>query len=56
VFDDLAKAREGFVLASDLHLVYQVTPIYVELEPDWSLFYKKFVELSPMDQVSKRFC
>ncbi|KAI5071714.1 hypothetical protein GOP47_0013965 [Adiantum capillus-veneris] len=50
VFEDLAKAREGFVLASDLHLLYQVTPIYVELEPDWSLYYKKFVELSQMDQ------
>ncbi|BBN13748.1 DNA polymerase theta [Marchantia polymorpha subsp. ruderalis] len=50
VFEDLAKAREGFVLASDLHLVYQVTPIYVELEPDWSLFYSKFVELSHLEQ------
>ncbi|KAL3675819.1 hypothetical protein R1sor_025767 [Riccia sorocarpa] len=48
--DDLAKAREGFVLASDLHLVYQVTPIHVELEPDWSLFYQKFVELSHLEQ------
>ncbi|KAH7283331.1 hypothetical protein KP509_34G001800 [Ceratopteris richardii] len=50
VFEDLAKAREGFVLASDLHLVYQVTPIYVELEPDWGLYYKRFVELSAIDQ------
>ncbi|KAL3691255.1 hypothetical protein R1sor_004906 [Riccia sorocarpa] len=50
VFEDLAKAREGFVLASDLHLVYQVTPIHVELEPDWSLFYQKFVELSHLEQ------
>ncbi|KAL2622687.1 hypothetical protein R1flu_002892 [Riccia fluitans] len=50
VFEDLAKAREGFVLASDLHLVYQVTPIHVELEPDWSIFYQKFVELSHLEQ------
>ncbi|CAM6130031.1 unnamed protein product [Calypogeia fissa] len=50
VFEDLAKARDGFVLSSDLHLVYQVTPIYVELEPDWSLFYQKFVELSQLEQ------
>ncbi|KAI3992602.1 hypothetical protein MKX01_007924 [Papaver californicum] len=30
VLDDLSRAREGFVLASDLHLVYLVTPINVE--------------------------
>ncbi|KAJ7544985.1 hypothetical protein O6H91_09G101700 [Diphasiastrum complanatum] len=50
VFEDLAKAREGFVLASDLHLVYLVTPIYVDMEPNWALFYQRFVQLSSIDQ------
>lgn len=52
VFEDLAKAREGFVLASDLHLIYEVTPTYVDLEPDWGVFYQRYMELSPIDQVS----
>lgn len=51
VFEDLAKAREGFVLASDLHLLYEVTPTYVDLEPDWDVFYQCFLDLSPIDQV-----
>jgi len=39
------------VLASDLHLVYLSTPINVEVEPDWELYYERFMELSPIDQV-----
>ncbi|XP_073012513.1 helicase and polymerase-containing protein TEBICHI isoform X1 [Typha latifolia] len=50
VLDDLSRAREGFVLASDLHLVYLVTPINVEVEPDWELYYERFMELSILDQ------
>lgn len=50
VMNDLSRAREGFVLASDLHLVYLVTPINVEVEPDWELYYQRFVELPPLDQ------
>ncbi|GMH06994.1 hypothetical protein Nepgr_008834 [Nepenthes gracilis] len=50
VLDDLSRAREGFVLASDLHLVYLVTPTNVEVEPDWELFYERFMELSAIDQ------
>ncbi|XP_020536582.1 helicase and polymerase-containing protein TEBICHI isoform X2 [Jatropha curcas] len=50
VLDDLSRAREGFVLASDLHLVYLVTPINVEVEPDWELYYERFMELSPLDK------
>jgi len=51
VLADLSRAREGFVLASDLHLVYLVTPINVDVEPNWELFYEHFVRLSPLDQV-----
>lgn len=50
VFEDLAKAREGFVLASDLHLIYEVTPTYVDLEPDWGIFLQRYMDLSPIDQ------
>ncbi|XP_042498308.1 helicase and polymerase-containing protein TEBICHI isoform X2 [Macadamia integrifolia] len=50
VLDDLARAREGFVLASDLHVVYLVTPINVDVEPDWKLYYERFMEVSPLDQ------
>ncbi|KAL6985394.1 DNA-directed DNA polymerase [Sarracenia purpurea var. burkii] len=50
VLDDLSRAREGFVLASDLHLVYLVTPTNVEVEPDWELYYERFMELSALDQ------
>lgn len=51
MLDDLSRAREGFVLASDLHLVYLVTPINVDVEPDWELFYERFMQLSALDQV-----
>lgn len=50
VLDDLSRAREGFVLASDLHLVYLVTPTNVDVEPDWELYYGRFMELSALDQ------
>ncbi|RZC75410.1 hypothetical protein C5167_050892 [Papaver somniferum] len=50
VLDDLSRAREGFVLASDLHLVYLVTPINVDVEPDWELFYERFMQLSLLEQ------
>lgn len=50
VMENLSRAREGFILASDLHIVYLVTPINVEVEPDWKLFYERFMELSAIDQ------
>ena len=52
VLDDLLRSREGLVMASDLHLVYLVTPINVGVEPNWELYYKRFMELSPLEQVS----
>nr|CAB3461937.1 unnamed protein product [Digitaria exilis] len=50
VLDDLSRAREGFVLASDLHLVYLVTPINIDLELDWELYYERFMQLSSLEQ------
>ena len=55
VLDDLMRAREGFVLASDLHLVYLVTPINVDVEPDWELYYERYMQLSSLDQVLPLF-
>lgn len=55
MLDDLSRAREGFVLASDLHLVYLVTPTNVEVEPDWELYYERFMELSALERVSLPF-
>ncbi|CAL5386244.1 unnamed protein product [Camellia sinensis] len=55
VLDDLSRAREGFVLASDLHLVYLVTPTNVEVEPDWKLYYERFMQLSTLDQAPVLF-
>lgn len=52
MLDDLTRARDGFVLASDLHLVYLVTPTNVDVEPDWDLYYERFMELSALDQVN----
>ncbi|KAF5931235.1 hypothetical protein HYC85_032108 [Camellia sinensis] len=52
VLDDLSRAREGFVLASNLYLVYLVTPTNVEVEPDWKLYYERFMQLSTIDQLS----
>ncbi|KAL3500503.1 hypothetical protein ACH5RR_039596, partial [Cinchona calisaya] len=50
VLDDLTRARDGFVLASDLHLVYLVTPTNVDVESDWDLYYEIFMQLSALDQ------
>ncbi|KAJ9555668.1 hypothetical protein OSB04_010282 [Centaurea solstitialis] len=50
VLDDLSRAREGFVLASDLHLVYLVTPTNVDVQPDWESYYERFMQLSTLDQ------
>lgn len=55
MLDDLSRAREGFVLASDLHLVYLVTPINVDVEPDWELYYERFMQLSSLEQVYMSF-
>ena len=51
MLDDLSRAREGLVLASDLHLLYLVTPINVDVEPDWELYYERFMQLSTLDRV-----
>ncbi|XP_030850352.1 DNA polymerase theta [Strongylocentrotus purpuratus] len=39
VFAELQKARKNFVLENELHILYQVTPIYNQgFQPDWYQF------------------
>src|SRR4051812_927802 len=38
VFHELRKARKNFVLDTELHLVYQVTPIFHNIEPNWDVY------------------
>nr|XP_054753461.1 DNA polymerase theta-like [Lytechinus pictus] len=39
VFAELQKARKNFVLENELHILYQVTPIYDQgFQPDWYQF------------------
>ena len=32
---DLDQARKGFVMATDLHLTYLVTPLDNDIDPNW---------------------
>jgi hypothetical protein len=50
VRQDLLKARQGFVMASDLHLTFLVTPIRTDLELDWQRFYDLHRQLSATEQ------
>lgn len=43
------------MLASDLHLVYLVTPTNVDVQPDWELYYERFMQLPPLEQVKFYF-
>ncbi|PIK47986.1 hypothetical protein BSL78_15134 [Apostichopus japonicus] len=38
VFTELQRARKSFVLENELHILYQVTPIYDNIKPDWYQF------------------
>ncbi|XP_022111115.1 DNA polymerase theta-like [Acanthaster planci] len=50
VFSELQRARKNFVLENDLHLLYQVTPIYDQgFQPDWYQFMCTWENL-PTDQ------
>lgn len=36
---DLEKAREGFVMTTELHLTYLITPLKEDLNPNFQVFY-----------------
>eukprot|EP00761_Pharyngomonas_kirbyi_P007509 gb/GECH01007519.1/.p1 GENE.gb/GECH01007519.1/~~gb/GECH01007519.1/.p1 ORF type:complete len:1125 (+),score=246.86 gb/GECH01007519.1/:1-3375(+) len=38
VFEELSRARKNMVLDSELHMVYQVTPVFHGIYPNWNLF------------------
>ncbi|GCB66980.1 hypothetical protein scyTo_0010176, partial [Scyliorhinus torazame] len=47
IFADLQKAMKGFVLENDLHILYQVTPVYEEwVTIDWYQFFCLWEKLS----------
>ncbi|XP_064208196.1 DNA polymerase theta isoform X1 [Anguilla rostrata] len=40
IFADLQRAMKGFVLENDLHILYQITPVYAEwMTIDWYQFF-----------------
>ncbi|KAL4233021.1 hypothetical protein ACF0H5_007707 [Mactra antiquata] len=47
VFSELVKARQCFVLENELHIIYQVTPIYAQLDSiDWYQYFNIWENLS----------
>ncbi|XP_055500258.1 DNA polymerase theta [Leucoraja erinacea] len=47
IFADLQKAMKGFVLENDLHILYQITPVYEEwVTIDWYQFFCLWEKLS----------
>ncbi|KAG1702420.1 DNA polymerase theta [Nymphon striatum] len=45
VFSELQRARRSFVLENDLHIVYQVTPIYVADQINYDIDWYKFLSI-----------
>jgi DNA polymerase theta len=37
VRDDLERARQGFCMATDLHLTFLVTPVQEDVQVNWQL-------------------
>lgn len=37
---DLEKARESFVMTTELHLTYLCVPVMEDIAPDWGRFYE----------------
>ncbi|TRY99611.1 hypothetical protein DNTS_004811 [Danionella cerebrum] len=55
IFADLQRAMKGFVLENDLHILYQVTPLYVDWTTiDWYQFFCLWEQLpSAMKRVAE---
>lgn len=53
VFEELQKGRKNFVLDNELHLLFQVTPIFHTIEPNWNKFYSIYCQL---DSEMRRVC
>ncbi|KAJ1551192.1 hypothetical protein HK096_002610, partial [Nowakowskiella sp. JEL0078] len=46
VFGELQRALKSFVLEDELHIVYQVTPTYMNHEPNWNNFLNIYMLLN----------
>ncbi|XP_051955801.1 DNA polymerase theta-like [Xyrauchen texanus] len=55
IFADLQRAMKGFVLENDLHILYQITPVYVDWTTiDWYQFFCMWEQLpSAMKRVAE---
>ncbi|XP_062868243.1 DNA polymerase theta, partial [Trichomycterus rosablanca] len=55
IFADLQRAMKGFVLENDLHMLYQITPVYVDWTTiDWYQFFCLWEQLpSAMKRVAE---
>ncbi|KAB5548918.1 hypothetical protein PHYPO_G00061210 [Pangasianodon hypophthalmus] len=55
IFADLQRAMKGFVLENDLHILYQITPVYVDWTTiDWYQFFCLWEQLpSAMKRVAE---
>ncbi|XP_062341223.1 DNA polymerase theta-like isoform X2 [Osmerus eperlanus] len=55
IFADLQRAMKGFVLENDLHILYQITPVYAEWTTiDWYQFFCLWEQLpSSMKRVAE---
>lgn len=59
VFKELEKARRAFVLSSDLHLIYEITPTYLAESwgnPDWNRYDEIYDKLSEEEKNVAEFC
>lgn len=50
VKEDLSRARDGFVMSSDLHLTFLVTPVTEELRINWARFDALFGRLPEVER------
>lgn len=51
VYNELKNALKSLVLENDLHLVYLVTPMYVNIEPPWRRYFELYESLP---EITKR--
>ena len=47
---DLAQARRGLVLESDLHLTLLATPVRPQLQVNWPRLYERVQRLAPAEK------
>ena len=50
VKEDLSRARDGFVMSSDLHLTFLITPVTEELRINWARFDALFGRLPEVER------